>query len=55
MSDLYLQTYKVMDIENWVFVKLNIVLSLTTLKCLSIGTPENNKFSICPKWKIHYF
>ena len=26
-----------------------------TLKCLSIGTPKNNKFSICPKWKIHYF
>ena len=27
----------------------------TTLMCLSIGTPENNKFSICSKWKIHYF
>ena len=26
-----------------------------TLMCLSIGTPKNNKFSICPKWKIHYF
>ena len=26
-----------------------------TLKCLSIGTPKNNEFSICPKWKIHYF
>ena len=26
-----------------------------TLKCLSIGTPKNNKFSICLKWKIHYF
>ena len=24
-------------------------------KCLSIGTPKNNKFSICSKWKIHYF
>ena len=23
--------------------------------CLSIGTPKNNKFSICSKWKIHYF
>ena len=23
--------------------------------CLSIGTPTNNKFSICSKWKIHYF
>ena len=27
----------------------------TTLMCLSIGTPKNNKFSICSKWKIHYF
>ena len=26
-----------------------------TLMCLSIGTPTNNKFSICSKWKIHYF
>ena len=23
--------------------------------CLSIGTPKNNKFSICSKRKIHYF
>ena len=28
---------------------------LGTLMCLSIGTPKNNKFSICSKWKIHYF
>ena len=27
----------------------------STLMCLSIGTPNNNKFSICPKWKIQYF
>ena len=27
----------------------------TTLMCLSIGTPKDNKFSICSKWKIHYF
>ena len=27
----------------------------TTLMCLSIGTPKNNKFSIFSKWKIHYF
>ena len=26
-----------------------------TLMCLSIGTPKINKFSICSKWKIHYF
>ena len=23
--------------------------------CFSIGTPKNNKFSICSKWKIYYF
>ena len=34
--------------------KLQTVYS-GTLMCLSIGTPKNNKFSICPKWKIHYF
>ena len=28
---------------------------LITLMCLSIGTPKNNKFSICSKWKIRYF
>ena len=26
-----------------------------TLKCLSIGTPTNNKISICSKSKIDYF
>ena len=26
-----------------------------TLMCLNIGTPKNNKFSICTKWKIYYF
>ena len=26
-----------------------------TLMCLSIGTPKNNKFFICSKWKIYYF
>ena len=25
------------------------------MKCLSIGTPKNNKFFICSKWKIYYF
>ena len=28
---------------------------MATVMCLSIGTPKNNKFSICSKWKIHYF
>ena len=23
--------------------------------CLSIGTPKNHKFSICPKWKVNGF
>ena len=31
------------------------VIDIHNLKCLSIGTPKNNKFSICSKWKIHYF
>ena len=26
-----------------------------TVMCLSIGTPNNNQFSICSKWKIYYF
>ena len=29
--------------------------TISTLMYLSIGTPKNNKFSICSKWKIHYF
>ena len=32
-----------------------MIISVHTLMCLSIGTPKNNQFSICPKWKIHYF
>ena len=34
--------------------KVGMVIRLT-LMCLSIGTPKNNKFSICSKWKIHNF
>ena len=26
-----------------------------TVMCLGIGTPINNKFSICPKWKMNYY
>ena len=26
-----------------------------TIMCVNIGTPKNNKFSICSKWKINYF
>ena len=33
----------------------NTVTVRYTLMCLSIGTPKNNKFSICFKWKIYYF
>ena len=28
---------------------------ISTLKCLSIGTPKNNEISICSKSKIDYF
>ena len=27
----------------------------STVMCLSIGTPINNKIFICPKWNINYF
>ena len=40
------------------FLQLHINVYNTvdiTLMCLSIGTPKNNKCSICPKWNIHYF
>ena len=30
-------------------------LPRNTIMWLSIWTPKNNKFSICLKWKIHYF
>ena len=30
-------------------------LFLHTIICFSIGTPKNNKFSICSKWKINDF
>ena len=26
-----------------------------TIMCFSIGTPINNTFSSCPKWKINHF
>ena len=31
------------------------LLKYWDILCLSIGTPPNNKFSICSKWKIYYF
>ena len=34
---------------------LDYEMLILSLMCLSIGTPKNNKFSICSKWKIHYF
>ena len=37
------------------YYRSNLIQVTTTLMCLSIGTPKDNKFSICPKWKIHYF
>ena len=33
----------------------NNYTKISTLICLSIGTPKNNKFCICSKWKTHYF
>ena len=36
------------------FLKFKFI-GFDTLMCLSIGTPKNNKFSICSKWKIDYF
>ena len=38
-----------------VILKDEINMDLHTLMCLSIGTPKNDKFSICSKWKIRYF
>ena len=41
---------------NWAIPRPPIFVSFAiTLMCLSIGTPKNNKFSICSKWKIHKF
>ena len=34
---------------------MNMQQSHNTIKCLSIGTPKNYKFSICHKWKINIF
>ena len=54
-------SYTVMDQKYFNKVNFSIDFSVfpcsveNTLKCLSIGTPKNNEFSICPKWKIHYF
>ena len=57
------RTWKVREFENkwlWQLVSRKFMYPVQewkgcTLKCLSIGTPKNNKFSICPKWKIYYF
>ena len=40
------------QITTFIEFVLNFII---TLMCLSIGTPKNNKFSICSKWKIYYF
>ena len=34
---------------------LDLSLFVGTVMCLSIGTPRNNRFSICSKWKIYNF
>ena len=43
-SDLLLQNKKDVDI-----LKTQSLTTLNTVMCLSIGTPKNNKFSICSK------
>ena len=48
LSYIFIYLLQISDIQT--FAKTNI-----PLMCLSIGTPKNNKFSICSKWKIHYF
>ena len=40
---------------NTSYNNLLLIMGQITVKCLSIGTPKNNKFSICSKWKINYF
>ena len=41
------------------FLNFNLMnlakVKATTLVHYSIGTPKNNEFSICSKWKINYF
>ena len=41
--------------ENASVLWVVMVQYMCTLMCLSIGTPKNNEFPICSKWKIHYF
>ena len=36
-------------------ILLYTLILQNTLMCLSTGTPKNNKFSSCSKWKIYYF
>ena len=38
-----------------VLAACRILINPGTVMCLSNGTPKNNKFSICSKWKIYYF
>ena len=44
----------ILDIAKRTEVQVGILLT-HTLKCLSIGTPKNNKISIWSKSKIDYF
>ena len=43
------------ELKKWNIDRSVLCKTGGTLMCLSIGTPESNNFSICPKWKIHYF
>ena len=40
---------------NLMYFAIKFHKKLLTIMRLNIGTPKNNKFSICSKWKIYYF
>ena len=55
ISSVDLAHYGVSRAKDWVSVDCGTKHGGNTLMCLSIGTPKNNEFFICSKWKIHYF
>ena len=46
--------YRVSTLTNAVLMPASHTITIHTVMCVSIGTPKNNKFSICSKWKIYY-
>ena len=54
MSVLYQHCFTELQIREGIEDKFdNSMIIFLTVMCLSIGTPKNNKFSICSKWKIY--